>query len=185
MERKKKVKITVVHSRTWKWIQGDLCQMQKLSVILWNEISSSLLLCSRKEITLTHKGAVEADSDGICRKNSSRSERAKEEAHSLARLWDPAYVLYPGWRGRPCHRKCNHRVPPNLELHSDRPPSSDTCSQKKQSQNMPSNLEILQQKMALIKSRCFLQQYLRIQLVVSSNSLGVMMFVSDATEAAQ
>ena len=27
--------------------------------------------------------------------------------------------------------------------------------------------------------------YLRIQLVVSSNSLGVMMFVSDATEAAQ
>lgn len=52
---------------------------------------------------------------------------------SPARLWDPAYVLSPGWRGRLCHRKCSHRGPPNLAPRSDRPPSSDSWRHRKRS----------------------------------------------------
>lgn len=40
-------------------------------------------------------------------------------------LWGPAFVPCPGWRGRPCHRKCSHRGPPGLALRWDHPPNSD------------------------------------------------------------
>lgn len=103
---------------------------------------------------------------------------------SPARLWDPAYVLCPGWRGRPCHRKCSRRGPPNLALHLDRPPSSDTWM-KGEIKHPLDYGETVELNRSTIHCCGGGLLYLRIQLVVSSNSLGVRMFVSDATEAAQ